>query len=83
MEKEQVRAVVIEFIANNFIVNMEQLGDNDSLVDKGIMDSTGIIIIVSFVEDTYQIQIRDSEITMENFGSINAIVEYIRSQIER
>ncbi|MBW4084441.1 acyl carrier protein [Paenibacillus sp. S150] len=80
---KQVKDIVSNFISNNFIVNMEQLGDDDSLVEKGIVDSTGIIILVCFVEDTFQFQISDSEITMDNFGSVNAIVHYIQNQIER
>ncbi|MNJ70713.1 acyl carrier protein [Paenibacillus bouchesdurhonensis] len=80
---EEVKTTIIDFIASNFIVNLEQLEENDSLVDRGIVDSTGIISIVSFIEDTYEFQIKDHEITIENFGSIHSIVQFVQTRIEK
>jgi acyl carrier protein len=70
------------FIADNFMFGMEdvQLSDEDSLVEKGLIDSTGILELVSFLEEKYGIDIDDTELVPENFDNINALVRFLDSK---
>ena len=73
---------VQEFIKENFIFDGEdQLGDEDSLLEKGIIDSTGVLELVAFLEETYQFKIRDEELIPENLDSIKNISYYVRKKL--
>jgi len=51
--------------------------NNDSFLEKGIIDSTGILELVSFVQQTFGITVHDEELLPENFDSVNKIVSYV------
>ncbi len=55
-------------------------GDEDSLLDNGIIDSIGIMQLVLFIDETYHISIHDEEITPMNFDSIARLATYVRSK---
>jgi acyl carrier protein len=74
---EPVRA----FIVDNFLFgSREGLSDDESFLEAGIIDSTGILELVTFLERTYGIQISDTELVPENLDSLNNISRYIRSK---
>ena len=78
--RDQVRA----FLAANFYVgDMAALRDDTSLIDKGIIDSTGVLEVVGFIEQTFGIAVDDSELLPENLDTIQGIAAYvIRKQEE-
>lgn len=66
------------YIAENFLFGeADQLGVADSFLDKGIIDSTGILEIVMFLEEQFGIKVADSEMLPENLDSIANIVSFI------
>ena len=73
--EKQIRHFIIE----NFLFGAPDNGleDNDSLLDKGIIDSTGVLELVSHLEETYSIQVEDEELIPENLDSIAAVTNYI------
>ena len=72
--KEQLRA----FITKNFYVpDPAQLGDDASLLDRGIIDSTGVLELTMFLEETFKIQVGDDELVPENLDSIANLEGYI------
>jgi len=72
--RDQIR----NFILENFIVEKpEDLVDDESLLEKGIMDSTGVLELVAFLESNYEIKVDDEELVPENLDSIKNIVNYL------
>ncbi len=72
--KEQVRA----FVTSNFYVaDPAALEDNVSLLDRGIIDSTGVLEVIFFIEDTFGITVEDSEMLPDNLDSIERIVNFV------
>jgi acyl carrier protein len=69
-----------DFIVENFLFGAPDNGpkDTDSLLDKGIIDSTGVLELVSHLEENYGIQVEDEELIPENLDSITAVTAYIR-----
>ncbi len=65
-----------EFLKTNFFVKGE-LGDEASLLDRGIIDSTGVLEVVAFLEREYGLRVEDADIVPENFDSIANLVGYI------
>ena len=52
--------------------------DEDSFLEKEIIDSTGVLELVSFVEERFGIQVSDEELIPDNFDSVNKLGEYVR-----
>ena len=76
--KEQIR----NFILENFILeNPEDLVDDESMLEKGIIDSTGVLELVGFIESAYQIKVEDEELIPENLDSIKNIVSYLERKL--
>jgi acyl carrier protein len=75
-----VREEIKNFIIDNFMMgrNPTELTDGDSLLDKGIIDSTGVLELVGFIEEKYQIQFNDDELIPENLDSVNNLITYIQ-----
>ena len=73
-------AKIRDFIFENFMAGeSEETLDNDSsFLEKGIIDSMGVLELVAFVEETYGIEIDDDELTPDNFDSVSKLVSYIR-----
>ena len=71
------------FIEENFLFreDISGLADDDSLLDGGVMDSTGILELVAFLETEFSIQMADAEIVPENLDSIAAIAHYIERKL--
>lgn len=75
--REQLR----QFITDNFLFGRPiELSDDDSLQDAGIIDSTGVLELVTYIEETYRIQVSDSELLPENLDSINSLIRFLRSK---
>ena len=71
---EQIRS----FLVSNFYVSdVRALVDDTSLLDQGIVDSTGVLEIIGFIEETFGITVEDSELLPENLDSIQGIEQYI------
>jgi acyl carrier protein len=67
-----------QFIRENFLFGQEPtFADQDSLLELGIVDSTGVLELVTFIEDHYQITIEDEELVPENLDSIENLVGFI------
>ncbi|PDQ18323.1 acyl carrier protein [Mesorhizobium sanjuanii] len=75
--KEQIRA----FLASNFyIADADALRSETSLLDQGVVDSTGVLEVIGFIEETYGITVEDSELLPKNLDSIEGIAQYIISK---
>lgn len=79
MVKEEVKPKIEGFIRENFMLGRpaDYLRDSDSLLEKGVLDSTGVLELIGHIEETFDIAVADDEVTPECLGSINNIVGYI------
>ncbi len=77
-----MREEIKSFIVNNFMMgrNPEDLTDSDSLLDKGIIDSTGVLELVGFIEEKFNVQVQDEELVPENLDSVNNLITYIQKK---
>lgn len=73
--KEKIR----QFIVDNLLFGEggDKLLDDDSLLDQGIIDSTGVLELVIFLEGAYGIQIKETELIPANLDSVNQMVQFI------
>ena len=54
--------------------------DEDSFLENGIIDSTGVLELILFLEESYGIKVEDSEVTPENLDSFIAIQKFVQQK---
>jgi acyl carrier protein len=75
---QPVKARLREFVAKNFYVaDPSSVTDQTSFLDQGIIDSTGVLELVAFVESEYKITVADDDVIPANFDSIDALAAYV------
>ena len=75
-------ATVRNFIVTNFLFgDANGLEDDASFLETGIIDSTGILELVTFLEENYRITIPDDELIPENLGAISSIASYLHRKL--
>jgi len=68
-----------QFVTTNFYVaQTAALEDSASLLDNGIIDSTGVLEVIGFLEDTFSIQVADEEMIPDNLDSIARIAAFVK-----
>jgi acyl carrier protein len=78
----EIRQPVREFVIANFYVpNPEALDDDASLLDQGIIDSTAVLEVIAYLEDSFGIEVQDSEMLPENLDSIGSIVNFVTRKL--
>ena len=76
--KSQIRGFIVE----NFLYgeDNENLTDEDSFLEFGLIDSTGVLELVAFVETELGVAIKDSEMVPENLDSVDAIATFVTTR---
>ena len=78
----QPKSEIRNFIVEYFLYGQDNgLGDDVSFLQKGLMDSTGILELLSFIEEKYGISIDDEELIPDNFDSLNKLSAFITSKL--
>jgi len=77
----ELKDALREFIRENFLFGDEvAFADDASLVEEGIVDSTGVLELITHIESTYDIEIDDEELVPENLDSISNLANFISSK---
>lgn len=81
-EAASVEARVRHYILENLLFSDDgsELPNDASLLDRGIIDSTGVLEVVMFLEEAFGIRVKASEMLPENFDSVNNIVRFVERQ---
>jgi len=75
-----IEHLIRRYILGNFLFTDDngQLDDHVSFLEEGIVDSTGVLELVMFVEETFGITVKDEDIVPENFDSVVQLAHYVR-----
>ena len=78
MTNDEIKRQVREFISKNFLFDAKRtVGDDESLLGSGIVDSTGVLELVGFLEGKFNVKFKDEELVGDNFDSIAKISSFI------
>jgi acyl carrier protein len=73
-----------KFVTETFLFgDGADLRDDDSFIEKGIIDSTGILQVVDFVEQEFGFQVREEDLLPENLDSVNQLTAFIQRELAR
>jgi acyl carrier protein len=71
-----------QFLLKNFYVtDASTLLDDTSLMDSGIVDSTGMLEIIGFIEETFGVRVADADMVPENLDSIGQVVAFVQRKL--
>ena len=67
---------IVDFVNRNFLMNSDAVkySNTDSFMERGIIDSTGVLELVNFIQQTFKITVNDEDLTPENLDSVNNLV---------
>jgi len=75
---------VREFVVSNFLFgDPGTLQDDTSFLDAGIVDSTGILELIMFLEASFEIKIQPEEMLPENFDSVNRVTQFLGRKLAK
>jgi acyl carrier protein len=79
---DDISSRIWSFIVENFLFGEErELDGSASLLESGILDSTGVLELVSFLETNFRIQVADTEMVVENLDSLENISRFVSAKL--
>jgi acyl carrier protein len=77
--KDEIRA----FVRQNFMFGLgEKLADSESFLEAGIIDSTGVLELVGFLETTYSIEVANEDLVPANLDSIDRVAAFVARKVK-
>jgi acyl carrier protein len=78
---DNVSGTLRQYIVENFLFGQDSdISDNDSLMNNGVIDSTGLLEVVTFLENEFKVAVKAHELVPENFDSIAQITRFVASK---
>ncbi len=76
---DSLRKELRAYVVRNFLFGKDDpsLGDEDSLMDRGIVDSTGVLEVIGHLEQQYGIQVLDEELVPENLDTVANMARFV------
>ena len=76
--------ILIEYIKNHLLggQNDIQLADGDDLLGSGLVDSVGMMSLIAFIENRFELKVPPQDMTVENFMTVEAIGNYLSERKE-
>ena len=73
-----------KFVTDNFMYGKpyEGFADDDSFIERGIIDSTAVMELVAFLEARYGIKLQDQDLIPDNLDSINSLARFVENRIQ-
>jgi acyl carrier protein len=84
-QAEGIKSALRTFLAGPVmpLAKAGEFGDDDSFMENGILDSTGVLELVGFIEKHFSIRIETDELVPDNLDSLNKVVSFVQSKVGR
>jgi acyl carrier protein len=81
---ETIAREIKEFVVTNFLFGQQGTGlaDDQSFLESGVIDSTGVLELVAFLEQRYAISVADRELLPENLDSIQNVSRFVARKLD-
>ncbi len=84
MDRQDIQKTVRDFIQQNFVFNPATVfHDDESLLGMGVIDSTGVLELIGFLEDKFQLKFEDDELVAENFDTVLKIIAFLQKKLNK
>jgi acyl carrier protein len=84
VDSAAIEETVIDYLvsAGGAGLTKDELQPDDSLLDKGLLDSVGVLKLVVFIEQNFDVAVEDDEVVPENFQTVREIAAYVRRKLD-
>lgn len=84
VSQDDLKSILRQFISEIFLPSsgLDSFDDSDSFMEKGIIDSTGVLELLEFIEEKFDIQVEDEEVVPENLDSLNNLTSFINRKLQ-
>ncbi len=81
--EQEIKQQIIDFITTNFLFDDAKKGVDEkaSLLETGVIDSTGVLELIAYIEETYGVKVEDEEILPENLDTILDITHFVKQKL--
>lgn len=76
-----IRSALRTFVSDTFFV--DTFGDDDSFMKTGVLDSTGMLELINFMEETWHFKMQDDELTPDNLDSVTRAVAFVERKLKK
>jgi len=76
----EIKEKLKKYVQDTAFTELDKIEDNTLLFEEGILDSMGLISLITFLEETFNIKINDTDLELENFKSIEAMTGFVESR---
>ena len=79
----EIEAQIKQYVVDNFVFggDPDEITPETSFMENGIIDSLGVLTLISFVEETWGIVVADEDVIPENFDSVRSLTNYVSSKL--
>jgi acyl carrier protein len=81
MTVEEIKKGVFQFVFDNAFTSREDITDDVLIFKNGFLDSMGLVLLITHLEENFNIQTTDADLVEENFESINAITAFVEKKM--
>ena len=81
MTREEIGDEISRYINENFLFGDRRVEPTESLIGSGVVDSTGILEIITFLEDRFEVSFNDAELVADNFNTVERMVSFVLSKL--
>ncbi len=79
----QIESTIRDFILKNlYYAEGAALGDDDSFLETGVIDSMGVMELVAFIQTQFGVPVAQPEIVVENFDSVRRLADFVRRKLQ-
>jgi acyl carrier protein len=83
METLDIERDIRSFLVDQFFFGRAEELDGDASLLGTVIDSTGILVLVTYLQDHFGIPVEDEEVVPENLDSVNKVVSYVEKKLQR
>ena len=81
MNKIKIKSDIRKYIIESSVAQSNQLEDDTHIFDSGILDSMGLLFLIEYLNENYDIQVNDEELVPENFETVDRIVNFLEKKL--
>ena len=82
MNVMKTREEIKNYIIEASLEDVEKIKDDTLIFDTGLLDSMGLLFLIEFLNENYQVEVDDDELNPKNFESINSIVDFVEVKLK-
>ena len=80
-KKDEMKKEIKNYIVEASLSDDTKIKEDTLIFDSGLLDSMGLLFLIEFLSENYNIEVNDEELNPKNFDSINSIVSFVQTKL--